>query len=700
MTTEPVTYRSRVRRTVVLGNVCVGKTSVFDALCLGNDHSVNIPGSTVQAVRGVMAVGPHGAPRAVRRRCSVCGVGKKHRTQCGLGESFALGACPGETLLKKAAMPSLVHLFDTPGSQTLAANGEDEMIARDLLLSGEVDSLLVVADAKNLRRSLAFFLEAAAFELPMVLDLNMMDEAETMGIEVDEAALAQELGVPVVPTVAVEREGLRKLSEAVVRPSLSTCKIALPQGIENAVSKIASLLPETCRSRRGVAMLLLSGDPAAVRRAREWAGEKAAAEIGAVTASLETIYRTPLKDLLQEIFHDEARKIVERVQVIREAGPSPLVRFGRLSQHPVAGLFIAAAVMTIAYYWIGVFGAQFIVDTLSTKVLDGVVLPAADQLFAAVSIPFVRDAFMDRNFGILPTGVFLALGIVLPVLFCFYLLQAVLEDSGYLPRLAVLLDRVFRKVGLNGQSLIPLLLGFSCVTMAVITTRMLPTKRERIILTLLLILGIPCAPLLAVMLVILQPMAITASFALFGTIALQIVIAGYLAGRLLPGGEPDLILEIPKMRIPRPRIILRKTWRRTFHFMKEALPIFIIASFAVFLFDRIGGLRAVEHAAHPFIRGVLGLPDEFVQVLIKTAIRRENGATELMHVREHFDNVQLVVTMLVMTFLMPCINATIVIFKERGIRVSLIILGLVSGWAVIVGAVFNFICRAAGVTFT
>lgn len=699
MTTESVIRKSRVRRTAVLGNVCVGKTSIFEALCRGNDHAVNVPGSTVQTARGVMAVGSFGAPRKIRHRCSSCGVGKKGMSCAGDG-SAVVAACPAEAELKRVEMPVLTHLFDTPGSQTLAANGEDEMVARDLLLAGAIDSLLVVADAKNLRRSLAFFIEAATFELPTVLCLNMMDEAETMGIEVDEAALAQELGVAVIPTVAVERLGIRKLSEAVGKAKRPSGRMRLPQGMENAVSRIENLLPQAIGSRRGIAMLLLSADAAAQGMVRSVAAEDVFREIEGVVSALEAVYRTPIKDLLQEIFHDEARKIVERVQVSRAAGPSPLVRFGRLSQHPIAGLFIAALVMVTAYFWVGVFGAQFIVDTLSARVLDGMVLPAAAKLFSHIPSTFVRDAFMDPDFGILPTGVFLALGIVLPILFCFYLLQAILEDSGYLPRLAVLLDRVFRKVGLNGQSLIPLLLGFSCVTMAVITTRILPTKRERVILTLLLILGIPCAPLLAVMLVILSPMAITASIALFGTIAVQIVLAGYLASKVLAGGDPDFILEIPKMRIPRPVIILRKTWRRSFHFMKEALPIFIVASFAVFLFDRLGGLRAVELAARPFVRGVLGLPDEFVQVFIKTAIRRENGATELMHVRERFDNVQMVVTMLVMTFLMPCINATIVIFKERGVRTSLAILGLVSVWAVIVGAIFNLVCRAAGVTFT
>jgi ferrous iron transport protein B len=229
---------------------------------------------------------------------------------------------------------------------------------------------------------------------------------------------------------------------------------------------------------------------------------------------------------------------------------------------------------------------------------------------------------------------------------------------------------------------------------------MLPTRKERIILSLMLILGIPCAPLLAAMIVILGKMPWTAGALVFGVIATQIILAGYLTSRLMPGRRPDLILEIPKMRIPRPRILWSVTWRRTWHFMREAVPIFLAASFVVFLFDRLGGLTAMEELARPVVRGLLGLPDQAVQVFIKTAIRRENGAAELVLLKDHFNNVQLIITMLVMVFLMPCINSTIVLIKERGLKTSMVILGTVAIWAVAVGAIINFITNSLGITFT
>ncbi len=596
--------------------------------------------------------------------------------------------------------PVLTHLYDTPGSTTLAANGEDEMVARDLILSGEMTGVILVADAKNLRRSLALALEVAEFELPMVMALNMLDEAEAMGIDVDDGALSQELGVPVGRTVAVENRGIRRLAELVPEAVVVPSRVRFPADIEMALDELVPMLMNGRHPPRALALMLLSGDPGAIAWVRAELGERVLRQALHRVEATRTGAATPLRDTIRSSYYAEAERIVDQVVETSAWSPGMLVRFGHLAERPFSGVLIGLGVLILAYYFIGAFGAGFVADSLSSHLFDGLLMPLAADLVAQIPSSFVRDAIMDPDFGLLPTGLFLALGIVLPVLFCFYLFQGVLEDSGYLPRLAVLLDRLFRWIGLNGQALIPLVLGFSCITMAIITTRILPSRRERIIMTLLLLLGIPCAPLLAVMMVILSDMPWTAGAAIFGTIGGQILLVGFIAGRVLPGSLPDLILEIPKMRIPRPYVVLRKTWRRTWDFMKEALPIFLAASFLVFLFDRLGGLTVFENLMRPFVQQVLGLPDEFVQIFIKTAIRRENGATELMHLRSRFDNLQVVVTMLVMTFLIPCINSAIVIFKERGPRTAFALLSGVILWALVMGVSFNFICRTLGVTFT
>jgi ferrous iron transport protein B len=255
-------------------------------------------------------------------------------------------------------------------------------------------------------------------------------------------------------------------------------------------------------------------------------------------------------------------------------------------------------------------------------------------------------------------------------------------------------------MGLNGKGVIPLVMGFSCVTMAILTTRMLDTKKEKIIATFLLLLGMPCAPLLAVMFIILGKMPVSASITVFGIIFIQIFVVGFLANKILPGTRSPLFLEIPPMRLPKFWQIVSMSARKTYSFMKEAIPVFIIAAFFVFLFERMGGLTVLERLSKPVISGFMGLPEKSVQVFIKTLIRRENGATEIAHLSDIYTNLQMVVNLLVMTFLTPCINATIVVFKEHGTRNSIIILGTVLVYSLVVGSVVHHTCSALGITFT
>lgn len=339
-------------------------------------------------------------------------------------------------------------------------------------------------------------------------------------------------------------------------------------------------------------------------------------------------------------------------------------------------------------------------DTINGTIFEGFLIPLAEKIVSPIPNQFIKDMIVDPDFGILPTGVFLAIGLVAPVLFCFYIVFGILEDSGYLPRLSILLDKLMQKLGLNGKGVIPLTMGFSCVTMAILTTRMLDTNKEKNIATFLLLLGMPCAPLLAVMFIILGKMPIIASIVVFGTIFLQIFIAGFLANKILPGTRSPLFMEIPQMRLPKLIVVLKNAVSKTYFFMKEAIPVFIFASFLVFLFQRMGGLTMLERISEPVISGFMGLPEKSVQMFIKTIIRREAGAVEIDHLRDNYDNVQLVVNLLVMTFLSPCINATIVLFKERGSRAAVAILVSVMIYAILIGSLFNHACRFFGITFT
>jgi ferrous iron transport protein B len=636
------------RGILLLGPLQSGKTSLFGLLCGKGQSEVSLAGTS-------------------------------HTAVCGSRGEFGF--------------------IDVPGVTTLFAQSEEEEVTIDALLALHPGTLLVVADARNLRRSLALALMAGRLGLPMVMAVNFIDEARLRGLSVDIERLAFRLGFPVVATAAPDREGLGELVKALHEARPLRHAVALPADLEQTVGKVALALDGLSTEPWVVAALLLAGDRLARRLVREELGEEAEAEVERVTREARSAFGVPPEVLLTELFHEEGGRLAAEVVTKIGTGRGWLEAFGHLAQHPVWGVPIAVAVTAALYFVVGVAGATWVVDWLGANVFDAAVLPWLADRVAMIPWEPVRAALMDPDFGIFPAGVVLALGLVLPVLLFFYAAFAILQDSGYLARLSVLLDRLLRVVGLNGRGVVPLAMGFSCITMALLTTRVLHTNRERIIASLLLMMGIPCAPLLGMMLVVLGPLPVSASLFVFGWIGFQMLVVGVLASRLLPGQGGDFIMELPPMRFPRLRQVARMTWTQTWRFVVEALPFFALAAVVLFLFNRLGGLDALQALAHPLVNGVLGLPDEAVQVFMKTLIRREAGATELSHQGAAFSNVQLVVTLLVMTFLSPCVNAVLVLFKERGARVAGLLLAFVTAWAFVAGALASLLCRWFGVTF-
>lgn len=661
---------------LILGNLQTGKTTLFNRLCGDRSQDINIPESSRCLASGSVCAGS----LTTRLRESL--TGRRRRSS--------------------EAEP-LTCALDSPGTATLFPQSEEELVVRDALLQLRPSTLLLVADAKNVRRSLALTLHVAELGLPLVLAVNMTDEATRQGIGVDTDLLSERLGVDVVATTAVEDEGIDRVRELVERPRQPNRLVEYPAEIAGRLDAIEALLaPARSRlpfSRRGVALMLLAGDGATERLVARVLPEAQVDEIRGEVEAWRRTLQLPPEVVLTDVLYDRAEKLAAEVVEKHPRRRSYLDAFGHWAEHPVWGVLIAAVVVSIMYFFVGELGATRVVDALDTHLFQALLIPLSRYLVSFIPWAVVREAIMDPDFGLLPTGLFLAFGIVMPVLFFFFFAFGLLQSSGYLARLSVLLDRIFRHIGLNGKGVMPLVMGLSCVTMALITTRMLETKKERIIASFLLLLGLPCAPLLGVMLVVLADLPATATLAVFGVLGVQVVLAGMLANRLVPGLSPDFIMVVPPMRLPRLRIVLRQTVRQTYLFMKEAVPLFLLASLVLFVIDRLGGLDLLEEAARPVTQGLLGLPDQAVQVFIKTMIRRENGAAELALVKGHFSNLQLVVTLVVMTLILPCVNSLIVLIKERGIGVSLVILGVIMVYALMVGALLDHACLWAGVTF-
>jgi len=607
--------------------------------------------------------------------------------------------------IRCAPLPGGGRLFDTPGICSIFANNEDELAARDIFLFPPNPdtplNIVLVADAKHLKRSIAIALQFCQYHLPMVLVLNMVDEAHARGIEIDHNRLAEILGIEVVTTVAASGMGLDKLKNALNNCRIPQKEVVYPPDIERYLTEVEGLIGPHNISPRLIALLLLTDDPAVDLYLKDNFPPEIVEPLKALAESQKSSALALPELSLGNVFFREAERITEEVMSCNPPSKNSLVlKFGDWCTKVSTGIPIAIVVLSLMYLFVGDFGATFLVDTINNTIFQQYLIPWSEQLLGHIPYPFIRDMIIDPDFGILPTGVFLATGLVAPVIFCFYLAFGFLENSGYLVRVSLLLDRVFKLMGLNGRGVIPLVMGFSCVTMALLTTRILGSEKEKNIASFLLFLCMPCAPLIAVMLIILRQMPLSATIFVFTFIFIQLILAGYMANLILPGGRTPLMLEIPAMRVPKFMPLFKMALAKTYYFMKEALPIFIYASMAVFVFQRLGGLDTFEKFMGPFMGKVLGLPEQSIQVFIKTIIRRESGAAELQHLHQVYTNLQLVVNMLVMTFIAPCLNAIMVLFKERGARAATIILGAVTVYATFIGSVVNYGCKWLAISFS
>jgi ferrous iron transport protein B len=640
----------------LVGNMNVGKSTIFTRMCGNNKKSVNLTGTTI---------------------------------------SIDLGHISGT---EKDA-------FDTPGIYSIFSPNEDERVSRDVLLPQETDhdvqGIILVADAKNMKRSIAIALQYSEYGLPMLLDVNMIDEASSRGIEIDYGKLSELLGIDVCTSIASDGIGVQGIISKLADMRSTKKLIKYPGWIEQFLEIIEKLLKSSDVSPRVIGLLLLTGDSSIMEYVERNFGAGMLEQLKDLVGEYNKENRVDCSILLTNLYNKRAEQIVREVQKVETPSKNLyLVTLGDWCTQLSTGIPIAIAILSVMYLFVGSFGAIFLVDNINGILFEGFLIPLVTKLVEPIGSPFIRDMLVDPDFGVLPTGVFLALGLVLPMIFCFYIAFGFLQDSGYLQRISILLDKVFQKMGLNGKGVIPLLMGFSCVTMAILTTRILNTEKEKNIAAFLLFLALPCAPLLSVMLIILEKMPVSASFTVFGLIFSQILIAGFLANKVLPGIRSPLFMEISPMRLPKPFQVLKMSASKTYFFMKEALPVFIFASLGVFLFQRAGGLEILEREVGPLIGKLLGLPEKSIQVFIKTMIRRECGATELQHLGSSvYTNLQLVVNLVVMTFIVPCVNAIIVILKERGVKAAVIILVTVLIYATVLGSILNHTCRFLGITF-
>ncbi len=591
------------------------------------------------------------------------------------------------------------RIIDAPGVCSLQDRSEDAHVVRDLLVRRRVGAVLLVLDAKNLRRGLALAFQLAEFELPVVVALNMVDEAVQRGLRIDVGRLSEILGVPVIPTVAVEGRGLGQLRHSLSGARPLQMRLDIPETIRPAIGRIRSLIAGHPLSAGGLAYTLVAGIPEARDVLDDHVQPETADQIEGICAGSR--HQADIVLTEAELAQAEAQALL----VVRQepAGRTRLAdRLATWARRPATGIPIALVVLALVFAFVGWLGAVVLVDLLEGKLFGEMLLPALDGWVGRIpdEHAWLRE-LLTGQFGLITVGVVLPLGIVFPVLATFFFAFGLMEDSGYLPRMSLLMDRVLRRIGLNGKGLMPLVMGFSCVTMAVLTTRILDTKKQRIIGTLLLVLAFPCAPLLGVMMVLLSRLSIWATVVLFGLIFFQFALVGFLANLLLPGRRQDFVLELPPLRLPGLRNSLVKTGHRLFWFIREAIPYFVIGTLALYALDQFGLIDGLREAARPVLVRLLGLPAESADLFLMTFVRREAGVAMLVQQESAglYDGVQVLVALLVMTMMMPCVNTLLVMYKERGFMVGSAILVFVMIYSLLLGALVNGVLRALGVQF-
>ncbi len=294
--------------------------------------------------------------------------------------------------------------------------------------------------------------------------------------------------------------------------------------------------------------------------------------------------------------------------------------------HPVQGLVVLAGVLAVMYALVGDLAAQRGVEFLEEAVFGRWVTPALTRLTqAAVPWEWLR-AMLAGEYGLFTMALPYAFAIILPIVGMFFLFFGFIEDVGYLPRLAVMANRFCRLLGLNGKAVLPLVLGLGCDTMATMTTRILDTKRDRIITTLLLALGIPCSAQLGVIMAMLAPLPAAALWIWLGVVAGVLIVVGQAAARVVPGEPSPFLYEIPPLRRPVASNVLIKTLGRLEWYLKEAVPLFFLGTLVLFLLDRTGLLAALGRALSPLVVGWLGLPVQATPALLIGFLRRDFGA--------------------------------------------------------------------------
>ena len=578
-----------------MGNPNVGKSVVFSRLTGANVIVSNYPGTTVDFSKGKMRI-------------------------------------EGET----------VEIIDAPGTYSLEPSNKAEKVASKMLK--EADVVINIVNATNLERNLYLTLELLEGDLPVIIALNLWDEAGHLGIKIDEKKLEKILGVPVVPTVALTGEGIKTLVSRVKE------------------AKVNKKIKQTSEEGRWV-------------------------EIGS---------------------------IINKVEAVEHRHHTLKDRISDLTIRPFTGIPIAFGVILAAFWIVRLIGENLIAYIFE-PFFEEVYKPLAMELSNWLGPGLIRDFLIGKlidgeidfvqSLGMVTTGLFVPIGMVLPYIFAFYLVLSILEDAGYLPRLATLVDNVFHRLGMHGHGIVPMFLGLGCNVPGALSIRTLETRKQRFISATLLAIAIPCMAQLSMVFAIFSSSELGSGSwhyipifyisLVFLALIILYVILGLILNKFIKGDNPEIFLEIPPYRRPSAKTILKKTWMRVRWFLREAIPWLIFGVFIIGILSVTGVIDAIGTIFEPVMMGLFGLPGAVSIVLLTGLLRKDLAIGMLLALAVEssitFNPMQLVIIATILTIYFPCVATFAVLIKELGVKDMIKSAAIMVGTAVVVGVILRIV---------
>lgn len=563
-------------------------------------------------------------------------VGKSVFFNAFTGSYVEVSNYPGTTVdLSKATIEG-AEILDTPGVYGLGNYNDEEIVAKNIIVTA--DKIVNVVNALNLERDLFLTQQLIDIGIPFIIALNQLDEAQSRGLKIDIEELQNQLGIKIIPTVATKNQGINEVKDFVLNN-----EIILSSRLTPAIDELLN--------------------------------DKVISKADRITAVISYEENMENRDRLYSQRRLMINAVVESVLTETAKGTSLSANIGKLLLNPLIGSISALIVLFFLYQVIGVYIAGDAVNFLEKNLIGRYYIPWITSLVGSLIKSNTLNAYLIGEYGILTMTVQYILGVLLPLIAGFHLFMAVLEDSGYLPRVAVLTDRFLSKIGLNGRAIIPLILGFGCTTMATITTRILGTKRERTIATTILGLSIPCSAQLGIIIGLLAAIGGVKAWIIYLiSISCIFLLTGTILNLLLPGKSSHLLIDLPPMRIPMVKNVFKKTYSKTIHFLHESSPLFVLGSLAVTTLNVSGGIIALQKWLEPITVHMLKLPSEMAIVFIMGLLRRDFAAAGLMKLAGQngaeavLTPSQILTSLIVLTLFVPCIIAVTVLFKERGFK--------------------------------